>query len=302
MEEDQRTLRKIYEIQMILSSRLNDAHEMPNESMFDSLRETNEEELVKEAAGLFRWLQRRKERTEELPKGEPAKYPEEKDDEQSDKLLGELDAEHSKVQLVQQSERGSEAGPAEYPEEKHDEQSGKESGEMPEEHSNAHLEQHSERGSEPRPEPHLRGFAHGGNSYQVRSAEQPGFDAFNSEILATLNDQPTMEQLQAQQESQITQLQTLKKNLEKELAEFVDTKMIRPSQLNALVLLIALFLLGSYGLETKSESEQEKTEAAQEKTKSQSRSHEAAERDLEMSRKVIRSGGAWRRGGVLSSG
>lgn len=57
-----------------------------DQSRFDSQLATNREEPLEEAAVLLRGSQQRQESSEELPREEPGKYPEESQDQRSDKL------------------------------------------------------------------------------------------------------------------------------------------------------------------------------------------------------------------------
>lgn len=82
----------------------------------------------------------------------------------------------------------------------------------------------------------------------MRFVTQPGIQAFN------------LDQLQARQESKLTELKAEIREVSVQLAHFIDTEKIRPSRLSIPVLLFAMLLLGSQGSAKNSSAAQAKAE------------------------------------------
>lgn len=201
-----------------------------------------------------------KEPSEELSK-EALKEPlEEQHDGPSDRPMEEMPRAHSGVQAAEQAEEPSEN----QSELKSEEHSGSQLEEQPAESNNS---MHA-----------FEGINLSGNVHHMRFVDRrPSLPAINrDEITRALDEQAFRDQLQAHLQSRMTQTLTEMGVLSRELAHFIHTKKIRPSQLSNLVLLFALFLLGSQGLATKSD-------AAREKMEGKGRRDQGMEDDLEMS-------------------
>jgi hypothetical protein len=196
-------------------------------SKFDSLRATHQEE---EPIELPRpWRRRRPSRSEELPEGESAGHLERLKNDQSSMLLSESPRERFEAHVERELER------------------------QPEEHTEEEFEPESEGGPEPttRSVPPLNAFSQTGNTHRVISTmRRPSLPEVDRDEMIRIPDQQSFkEQFPAYLESQLVQIMTEMRKLEVELAEFVETKKIRPSQWSAMIFLFAMFLLGSRGID-----------------------------------------------------
>lgn len=167
-------------------------------------------------------------------------------------------------------ERQAEELPEERPEERldepHDKQSDKpteklskgQSEELPEEQSKGQSDEHNSRMSS------FEGPNYSSNIRQARYIPRlpPSPPAIN---IRAIDEQAIREQIQAHllrnepaRMTRMTQILTERQKLQNELAHFINTKKLRPSQLTNFVVLVALFLLGSQGLLGRSDVAQER--------------------------------------------